>query len=58
MSCLTIAFHATKRSMSTSEGRRSFVCVCLWMRERERETVVPVERRDVDVAREMEAASL
>jgi hypothetical protein len=58
MSCLTIAFHATKRSMSTSDGRRSLAAVLLSMSERRRLTDVARLARETDVAREMDAESL
>jgi hypothetical protein len=57
-SCLTMAFHATKRSMRTSDGRRSLPCVLFWIKLRLRLTPVAPLRRETEVAREMDAVSL
>jgi hypothetical protein len=58
MSCLTIAFHAVKRSMRTSLGRRSLGAVLFAIRLWRRLTDVARLAREVDVAREIDAASV
>jgi len=56
MSCLTIAFHATKRSMSKSEGLRSFGAVFFLIRVLLRESADAAFTevlREIEVARDM-----
>jgi hypothetical protein len=57
MSCLTMAFQAVKRSMRTSDGRRSCGAVAFWTSDWARDLVERWLVRETDVARESEAPS-
>lgn len=58
MSCFTIAFQATKRSMSTSDGLRSCGAMFFLMRDWFLEMVEPcLLALEMDVARETEPVS-
>lgn len=58
MSCFTMAFHATNRSMRRSDGRRSCGATFFLISDCALERVEGVfEMRDTDVARETDAAS-
>ena len=53
-----MAFHATKRSIRTSEGRRSCGAMFFLMRDWERDIVEPcLLAREIDVALDIDAAS-
>lgn len=62
MSCLTTAFHAVKRSMRMSEGRRSCGAMFFWMSDWLREMVEPcllalLAGREMEAARDMDTVS-
>lgn len=59
MSCFTIAFQPTKRSIRTSDGRRSFGAIFFLINDWLRLIVLPfwLAARDNEVAREIVAPS-